>query len=128
MNFAGGFFGTTGFLLDGSWDTDTEWFGIIFVPNVDAVQEFKIQNNSFTAQYGWSSGNVVNVVTKAGTNSFHGSAFEFYSGKNMNAFQYNQKPGSCVGTGGENICAFTRNQFGGTAGGPLYIPGLYKQR
>ena len=74
MNFAGGFFGTTAFLVDGSWDTDTEWGAVIFVPGVDAVQEFKIQNNSFTAQYGWSTGNVVNVVTKSGTHDFHGSA------------------------------------------------------
>ena len=68
MNFAGGFFGTTAFMLDGSWDTDPEWGAVIYVPSVDAVQEFKIQNNSFTAQYGWSTGNVVNVVTKSGTN------------------------------------------------------------
>jgi len=74
LNFAGGFFGTTAFLVDGSWDTDTEWGAVIFVPGVDAVQEFKIQNNSFTAQYGWSTGNVVNVVTKSGTRDFHGSA------------------------------------------------------
>ena len=70
MNFAGGFFGTTAFMIDGSWDTDTEWGAVIFVPGVDAVQEFKIQNNSFTAQYGWSTGNVVNVVTKSGTQRF----------------------------------------------------------
>jgi len=54
LNFAGGFFGTTAFLVDGSWDTDTEWGAVIFVPGVDAVQEMKIQNNSFTAQYGLS--------------------------------------------------------------------------
>src|ERR1035438_6253817 len=75
LNFAGGFFGTTGFMLDGSWDTDPEWGAVIFVPSVDAVQEFRIQNNSFTAQYGWSTGNVVNVVTKAGIRNFHGSAY-----------------------------------------------------
>ena len=128
MNFAGGFFGTTAFLVDGSWDTDTEWGAVIFVPGVDAVQEFKIQNNSFTAQYGWSTGNVVNVVTKSGTRDFHGSAYEFYSSNNFNALNYFQSPGSCQGLLNTNLCTFSRNQTGGTAGGPLYIPGLYKQR
>lgn len=72
LNFAGGFFGTSAYLLDGVWDTDPEWGAVIYVPSVDAVQEFKVQNNSFTAQYGWSTGNVVNVVSKSGTNAFHG--------------------------------------------------------
>jgi hypothetical protein len=128
MNFAGGFFGTTAFLIDGSWDTDTEWGAVIFVPGVDATQEFKIQNNSFTAQYGWSTGNVVNVVTKAGTNTFHGSAYEFYSSDKVNALNYFQSPGSCQGLLNTNLCTFSRNQTGVAAGGPLYIPGLYKQR
>jgi hypothetical protein len=128
LNFAGGFFGTTAFLVDGSWDTDTEWGAVVFVPGVDAVQEMKIQNNSFTAQYGWSTGNVVNVVTKSGTKDFHGSAYEFYSNNSFNAFNYFQAPGSCVGALSTNLCQFSRNQTGGTAGGPLYIPGVYKQR
>ena len=117
MNFSGGFFGTSAFLLDGAWDTDPEWGAVIYVPSVDAVQEFKIQNNSFTAQYGWSTGNVVNVVTKSGTNSFHGSAYEFYANNNLNATPY-------FGTN----TSLSRNQTGASAGGPLYIPGLYKQR
>ena len=130
LNFAGGFFGSTAFLVDGSWDTDTEWGAVIFVPGVDAVQEMKIQNNSFTAQYGWSTGNVVNVVTKSGTHDFHGSAYEFYSNNNFNAFNYFQGPGTCVSAvdAKVNLCQFSRNQTGGTAGGPLYIPGVYKQR
>jgi hypothetical protein len=130
LNFAGGFFGTTAFLVDGSWDTDTEWGAVIFVPGVDAVQEMKIQNNSFTAQYGWSTGNVVNVVTKSGTHDFHGSAYEFYSNNNFNAFNYFQGPGTCVSAvdAKVNLCQFSRNQIGGTAGGPLYIPGVYRQR
>jgi hypothetical protein len=117
MNFSGGFFGTTAFLLDGAWDTDPEWGAVIYVPSVDAVQEFKIQNNSFTAQYGWSTGNVVNVVTKSGTSKFHGSAYEFYANNNLNATPY-------FGTN----TSLSRNQTGVSAGGPLYIPGLYKQK
>jgi hypothetical protein len=130
LNFAGGFFGTTAFLVDGSWDTDTEWGAVIFVPGVDAVQEMKIQNNSFTAQYGWSTGNVVNVVTKSGTHDFHGSAYEFYTHNSFNAFNYFQGPGTCVSSvdTSVNLCQFSRNQTGGTGGGPLYIPGVYKQR
>lgn len=128
MNFGGGFFGTTAFLVDGSWDTDTEWGAVVFVPGVDSVQEFKIQNNSFTAQYGWSTGNVVNVVTKSGTHDFHGSVYGFYSSNNFNALNYFQSPGSCQGLLSTNLCTFSRNQVGGTGGGPLYIPGLYKQR
>ena len=128
MNFAGGFFGTTAFLVDGSWDTDSEWGAVIFVPGVDAVQEFKIQNNSFTAQYGWSTGNVVNVVTKSGSSKFHGSAYEFYSSNGFNALNYFQSPGSCQGLLNTNLCTFSRNQYGVTAGGPLYLPHIYKQR
>ncbi len=122
LNFAGGFFGTTAFLLDGSWDTDPEWGAVIDVPSVDAVQEFKIQNNSFTAQYGWSTGNVVNVVTKSGTNSFHGSAYEFYRNQNLDANQW------FADHDGTPIAKLSRNQTGASAGGPLYIPGIYKQR
>jgi len=115
-------------LVDGSWDTDSEWGAVIFVPGVDAVQEFKIQNNSFTAQYGWSTGNVVNVVTKSGSSTFHGDAYEFYSSNSFNALNYFQAPGSCQGLLNTNLCTFSRNQYGVTAGGPLYIPGIYKQR
>ena len=118
MNFGGGFFGSTAFMLDGSWDTDPEWGAVIFVPSVDAVQEFKIQNNSFTAQYGWSTGNVINVVTKGGTNTFHGSAYEFYTNEKLNSLNYFANSQN----------ALSRNQLGVSAGGPLYIPGLYRQR
>jgi Carboxypeptidase regulatory-like domain len=119
MNFAGGFFGTSAFLLDGSVDTDPEWGAVIYVPSPDAVQELKIQNNSFTAQYGWSTGNVVNVVTKSGTNAFHYSAYEFYRNQNLDSAPYfSSGP----------LAKLSRNQVGGTVGGPLEIPGLYRQR
>ena len=127
LNFNGGFFGSTAFLIDGTWDTDPEWGAVIFVPSVDATQQFKIQNNSFTAQYGWSTGNVVNVTTKSGTRNFHGSAYEFYANADTNALNYFANPAQCT-QNGQNVCTLSRNQVGGSAGGPLYIPGIYRQR
>jgi hypothetical protein len=122
LNFAGGFFGTSAYLLDGAWDTDPEWGAVDYVPSVDAVQEFKVQNNSFTAQYGWSTGNVVNVVTKSGTSSFHGDAYEFYRNDALDAnLWFNNHNNVPKGN-------FDRNQFGVSAGGPLYIPKFYEQR
>jgi len=122
LNFAGGFFGTSAYLLDGVWDTDPEWGAVDYVPSVDAVQEFKVQNNSFTAQYGWSTGNVVNVVTKSGTNAFHGDVYEFYRNDVLDANSWFNNHN------GVTRQDFHRNQFGGSAGGPLYIPHLYQQR
>ncbi|MGA8107792.1 MAG: carboxypeptidase-like regulatory domain-containing protein [Acidobacteriaceae bacterium] len=118
MNFAGGYFGSTGFMLDGAWNTDAEWGGVIFVPSVDAVSEFKVQNNSFTAQYGWSTGNIINVVTKSGTSSFHGDAWDFYQNQDLNAIPY-------FSTSNQSL---SRQEGGVAAGGPLYLPGIYKQR
>ena len=118
MNFAGGYFGSTAFMLDGAWNTDTEWGAVIFVPSVDAVEEFKVQNNSFTAQYGWSTGNVINVVTKSGTSSFHGDVWDFYQNQDLNAVPY-------FSTSNQSL---SRQEEGVGAGGPLYIPGIYKQR
>ena len=122
LNFGGGFFGTTAFLLDGIWDTASDWGAVVYVPSVDSVDQFKIQTNSFTAQYGFSSGNVINVTTKSGTNALHGDAYEFFRNDALDAnfyfsnFNHIPRP------------PFTRNQFGGSAGGPLFIPHLYEQR
>ena len=122
LNFGGGFFGTTAYLLDGAWDTDPQWGAVIYSPSVDAVQEFKVQNNSFTAQYGFSSGNVINVVTKSGTSAFHGDVYEFFRNDALDANTYFND------LNGVPKPSFGRNQFGGSAGGPLYIPHLYQQK
>ncbi len=121
LNFGGTLFGTAAYLLDGNWNTAQDWGGVMYVPSVENVQEFKIQTNAFTSQYGWSSGNVVNVVTKSGTNRFHGDLFEFYRNSNLDANNYFNN------LNGIKRPDFGRNQFGGSAGGPLYLPKLYKQ-
>ena len=109
LNFGGTFFDTADYLLDGTYDTRVDWGGVIYVPSVDDVQEFKIQTNAFTSQYGWSSGNVMNVVTKSGTNGFHGDAWEFYRNSAGCALFLQQRTQP----------AFHRNQYGATIGGPI---------
>lgn len=123
LNFAGGYFGTSAYMLDGTWDTAiNSWGGVISVPSVDDTEEFKIQTNTFTAQYGWSSGNVVDVTTKSGTSAYHGDAYTFYRASATDA---NLWFSDHTGLPKE---PFSRNQDGGSYGGPLQIPGLYKQR
>ena len=122
FNFGGGFFGTTAFLLDGAWDSIGSWGGVIYVPSPDNVQEFKVQQNSFTAQYGWSTGNVINVVTKSGGNSLHGVAYDYLRNGKLDANSYSNN------VNGQPKPNSHRNQFGVAIGGPVYIPGLYKQR
>ncbi|MGC2196326.1 MAG: carboxypeptidase regulatory-like domain-containing protein, partial [Terriglobales bacterium] len=78
-------------------------------PSPDSVEEFRILTNTFDAEYGRNSGSVVNVVTKSGTNQFHGNVYEFHRNRPLNARGYfdTTKP------------AFIMNQFGGTLGGPI---------
>lgn len=122
FNFGGGRMGTTVFLFDGHWDGAGDWDGIIYVPSVDELQEFKIQTNTYSPQYGWGMGNVVNAIEKSGTRDFHGSVFEFLRN---DAFDANNFFNNLEGLARP---AFHRDQFGFTAGGPLYLPGVYRQR
>lgn len=114
LNFGGTHFGTAAYLLDGTWNTAQDWGGVVYVPSVENVQEFKIQTNAFTAQYGWSSGNVVNVVSKSGTNRFHGDVFEFFRNSALDANNFFNNHN------GVKRPTFHRNQFGISAGGPIY--------
>ena len=79
-------------------------------PFPDALQEFSVQTNSFDAQYGSNAGAVVNVVTKSGTNQWHGDAFEFVRNRIFNARNYFA----------DKVDPLKRNQFGGTIGGPIF--------
>jgi hypothetical protein len=84
-----------------------------YTPSVDAVQEFKMQTNFFGAEYAQSGGAIINLVTKSGTNEFHGSAYEFYRDSNLNA---NGWSSNRVGAAKPY---YQRHQFGGVVGGPI---------
>src|SRR6185437_4977645 len=84
--------------------------GAALIPNLDSIAEFRILTNNFDAQYGNYSGGQINVVTKAGTNQFHGDVFDFLRNTDLDAANYENH-----GTRG----VYIQNQFGGTAGGPI---------
>jgi len=91
----------------------------LYTPPVDAVQEFKVQQNTYTAEVGFGGNTVINVVTKSGTNQFHGSAYEFLQNSNLNANNwFNNRNG--IG-----ISPQKQNQFGGTLGGPVLKDKLF---
>jgi len=94
----------------------------IYEPQVDSVEEFSVQVNGLAAEYGRFAGGVINVVTKSGTNQIHGSAFEFLRNSKLDANNF------FANRAGRAKSSFKRNQFGGTAGGPVWIPGLYNGR
>jgi len=82
------------------------------MPNPDAVSQFNVVTNNFSAQLGRYSGSVVSVVTKAGTNEFHGSAFEFFRDRNFNAIGHNSGVGATKNP-------YNQHRFGATLGGPI---------
>jgi hypothetical protein len=82
-------------------------------PSPDSIEEFRVLTNTYDAEYGRNSGSVVNVITKSGTNSFHGNMYEFFRNTVLNANAYCLSPDGC------SKPKFNQNQFGGTFGGPI---------
>jgi hypothetical protein len=108
------------FMLDGAPNNANQGGNnIAYVPPADAVQEFKVQTNSFDAQYGRTAGGVVNMSLKSGTNSFHGTGYEYYRRKwlDANSFLLNARNTPKV----EHYL----DQYGFEVDGPVRIPGLY---
>src|SRR5205809_5779208 len=83
------------------------------INNPDIVQEIRLITNQFAAEYGRAAGSVMNVITKSGTNTFHGSAFEFHNDNALNARSNLDKKARAKSPWR------IENQFGGTAGGPI---------
>ena len=103
------------FLLDGLNNQEAEGSTYAYPPVIDQIEEFKVNSHNDEAQFGSVLGGTVNVVTKAGTNDVHGSLFEYVRNDAFNA----RNPFAAT------KAAFRQNQFGGSLGGPVYIPKVY---
>ncbi len=101
------------YMLDGV-DNNEDWLQtVVLFPSVEALDEFKLQTSTYSAEFGRSLGGVVNLQIKSGTNDIHGSGFEFLRNSAMDANNFfNNRAGRAKPK-------FTQNMFGGTAGGPI---------
>jgi hypothetical protein len=100
-----------GFMVNGGNVQEPMEQGVSVVPNLDSIGEFRILTNNFDAEYGHYNGGVISLVTKSGTNDFHGDAFEFLRNTKLDARNFYNP----TGPKGK----FKENQFGGTGGGPI---------
>jgi hypothetical protein len=111
----GGRQGSTLYLLDGAYNMDNYQLAASPFPNPDATQEFSVIGNNFDSRYGFTPGGVVSIVTKSGTNNWHGDAFEFLRNGGFNAADYFTHKTDQV----------HRNQFGVSLGGPILKDKLF---
>ena len=100
------------YLLDGVTVTDEHFNNMVIAPSIDSIEEFNIQKTSYAPEFGGKSGAVINVVTRSGSNRFHGSLLEFVRNSVFDAKNYFDSPAAA-------IPPFRQNQFGGSAGGPV---------
>jgi len=112
INTAGNREETVNYMINGITLNNLAFSSISFQPSISTIQEFKINNSTFSAEYGQSSGAVVSIATRSGANEFHGELFEFLRNDALDArnffnFTSSEPP------------PFKRNQFGGSLGGPI---------
>jgi hypothetical protein len=112
INTAGNREETVNYMINGITMNNLWFNSISFQPSVSSVQEFKIDNSTFSAEYGQNSGAVVNIASRSGTNQFHGELFEYFRNSALDArnffdFNLSEPP------------PFKRNLFGGSLGGPI---------
>lgn len=112
INTAGNREETVNYLINGITLNNLTFSSISFQPSINTIREFKADNSTFSAEYGESSGAVVNIATRSGANDFHGELFEFFRNDALDARNFFELTS-------ENPAPFKRNQFGGNAGGPI---------
>ncbi len=116
VSIAGGRTDSVTYLLDGGNNTSLLNNGVVFNPNPDAVEEFRILENSYSAEYGRNGGGVITVVSKSGTDKYHGTLFEFNRNPDFNANDFFNKRNDLPRNN------LKRNQFGATIGGEMFVP------
>jgi hypothetical protein len=128
------------FSVNGARNTENNWtidgadnldhgsnLTLLVYPNVDAIDEFKVERSSYSPEFGRSAGGQINVVTRSGTKDFHGSANEFFRNDALNAnIPINKLNNEWHSPLSRPVLRY--NDFGGTIGGPLFIPGYYNQK
>jgi hypothetical protein len=112
FNTAGNREETVNYLVNGITLNNLAFNSITFQPSINIIQEFKVDNSTFSAEYGQSSGAVVNIATRTGGNEFHGELFEFFRNDALDARNFFEHTSS-------KPAPFKRNQFGGSLGGPI---------
>lgn len=115
LNIAGNREDTGNYQINGINLNDQTNNVISFLPPISGIREFKVDNSTFSAEYGRNSGAIINIATRQGTNDFHGEVFEFFRNEALDArnffnFTTSEPP------------PFRRNQFGGAIGGPVILP------
>jgi hypothetical protein len=129
FSVAGGRSSTNEVLLDGAANTIGDFNGVVVVPPQDSVQEFRVETSSYSAEFGRSGGGTVNIVTKSGTNRYHGGLHYYHQNNWLNANSFGNNR---LGRRSDNPTLAVaprpivrRHQYGGTFGGPVRIPRLY---
>ncbi len=115
---------TVNYMLDGAEHNDHYNNAPSPMPNPDALGEFSVQTNNFSAEFGRNSGGVVNAVTRSGSNELHGSAFGYLRNCVLNAANFFAPPKEDNPNEKQND-GLKRSQFGATVGGPVYLPRIY---
>ena len=112
FNTAGNREEAVGFLVNGVTTNNLTFGSLSFQPPIASIQEFKVDNSTFSAEYGHVSGAIVNIVTRSGTDEFRGEAFEFFRNDALDARNFFEFTSP-------DPHPFERNQFGGSLGGPI---------
>lgn len=118
LTLSGGRVEANNFALDGVSDINPNFAQVSLKPSIDAIQEFRVSTNGYSAEYGRYSGGQIDVITRSGTNQLHGSVYDYLRNSALDGRNFFAGPGP--------VPVLRRNDFGGTVGGPITIPGVYK--